>query len=315
MESWPTWLKIYFITLGALTLVQTVLPFLIVAAAYLFPPALVLYLAPSLLLYSTLLLPIRRARNEPRVRRNVVIAACIGAVLFVSLGIPYILRSRADALLAEAAELDQPTAVNFPMPANPRSVAFYSTADRYSCTSLCQRLLFGGEIDLFTAYELKKKGHGRFAATRAGEARSYWLQTRPVCPPLQIYTEPPAALQARVDAGECLIGEEGPDPAPDVEVIVETVRVPGKRLFFDFRNSVAKLKIQVPGAQGKQLFTKTYPYSAIYPIYPLVFFNIPGRRHGWIWSLYTTKRTMGNDQLFQILRQQLNFRIADVAAP
>jgi hypothetical protein len=324
MRRGRKFLVVYFLFFGALSVIAVIpagalIVLLITAMALpLFGvPGLLVIASPTILLYSTALVPLWLALTTPRRRiRRIAAAAFIPVV--VAIGPNLLSRNEARQFgMAMSKEDMRRTAA-----AKPKSIelsgdgtsGMFVYAQRVGdknapCNEVCRRMLFNGEVD----WVRMTRTPDIYMNKRSGTTWSvtYHIEHRDSCP--QLYPNGTAiekAIRDRLIAGDCVIAETGGNAAPDATVkfttryfnrgIIETV----KELSIESQHGDAL----TPVVQQ----TETVARTLTLPFYIGSEMHMQGGYNGP--TVGREKTVIKPIDLAQALRDAFGFEIAEISA-
>jgi hypothetical protein len=336
-------LTIYFVVFGALSLLAVIpgVPLMVLLltsmALPLFgAPGFLVIASPTILLYSSALVPLWRALAVPgRGIWPIAIALAAGFPIAVAIAIgPGMLSQNAARLFG--LQISKDDFSRSPVAAKPKSIELIgdlnsglfahgqAVGDSYApCNEVCRRLLFNGEADWVRMTRIPDI----YMKKRSGTTRSvtYHLEHRDSCPELfPIGTTIEKAVRDRLIAGDCVIAEPGGDTAPDSTVkfttryshqhypkappdkgpnyaIIETVK--------DFRIESREGGALTPVVQQ----TETVARTLALPFYIGHELSMQGGPNGP--TLGRDKLVMNAVDLAQELRDALGYELAEISPP
>jgi hypothetical protein len=227
-------LTIYFLFFGALSIIAAipaaalmVLLLTSMALPLFGAPGFLVIASPTILLYSSALVPLWRALAVPgRGIWPIANAAAAGVPIAVAIAIgPGLLSQNEAKQFGARISRDD---FSRPATAKPKTIELIgdgtsgmfasAVGDSYaSCNEVCRRLLFNGEADWVRMTRIPDI----YLKKRSGTTRSvtYHIEHRDSCPELfPIGTTIEKAVRDRLIAGDCVIAEIGGDNAPDATV-------------------------------------------------------------------------------------------------
>ena len=227
-------LTIYFLVFGALSILAVIpaVPLMVLLltsmALPLFgAPGFLIIASPTILLYSSALVPLWRALAVPgRGIWPIANAAAAGVAIAVAIAIgPGLLSQNEAKKFGARMSRDD---FSRPATAKPKTIELIgdgtsgmfasAVGDSYaSCNEVCRRLLFNGEADWVRMTRIPDI----YLKKRSGTTRSvtYHIEHRDSCPEFfPIGTTIEKAVRDRLIAGDCVIAEIGGDNAPDATV-------------------------------------------------------------------------------------------------
>ncbi|HVZ53383.1 MAG TPA: hypothetical protein VG986_15570, partial [Pseudolabrys sp.] len=329
-----TW---YLLIVGAMAVIAclpggTLMALLITAMALpLFGiPGFLIAASPTILIYSTSLLPLWLALTDLQRRIWLIaVTALIPAVVAVGPGL--FARHSADAF---AARMDARDFAR-PSPLKPKSIELagdmtsglyvygQTVGDKFaSCNDVCRRLLFGGEVERVRMIRIpdiymNKRGGTTHSAT-------YRLEHRDSCP--QLYpdgTSIEKAVRDRLLAGDCIVQDDSDTSKADAAATLLTTysvhHYPSKPAAGgpDSIESVKELSIaardEAGGLSPFVLRNQTTALIAALPFYIGAEMHMQGGYNGPVLGRVT--RVIHPIDLMQVLRDTFGFKLAAIEAP
>ncbi len=338
MRRAQKFLTIYFLLFGALSLLAAIptaalmiLLFTSMALPLFGAPGFLVIASPTILLYSTALLPLRFALSAPA-RPSKLIAAAAGIPIAIAIAIgPGSLSQNQARLFGLQVSKDD---FSRPAAAKPKSIELIgdfksgmfvqAVGDSYaSCNEVCRRLLFNGEADWVRVTRIPDT----YLNKRSGTTRSvtYHREHRDSCPELfPIGTSVEKAVRDRLIAGDCVIAEAGGDNAPDATVKFTTryshqnypKAPPENGPNFATIETVKDLHIEslAGGALNRVVQqTETVARTLALPFYIGYELSMQGGYNGP--TLGRDKLVMHAVDLAQKIRDALGYEIAEISPP
>ena len=343
MRRGRKFLTIYFLFFGALSILAVIpaVPMMVLLltsmALPLFgAPGFLIIASPTILLYSSALVPLWRALAVPdrRIWRIAsAAAASIPIVIAIAIG-PGSLSQNAARLFGLRISKDDFSRP--PVAAKPKSIELIgdlnsgmfahgqSVGDSYApCNEVCRRLLFNGEADWVRMTRIPDI----YMNKRSGTTRSvtYHLEHRASCPELfPIGTTIEKAVRDRLIAGECVIAEPGGENPPDATVTFTTryshqhhpKAAPKNGPTFAMIETVKDLRIE--SREGGALNpvvqqTETIARTLAVPFYIGHELSMQGGHNGP--TLGREKLVINAVDLAQEIRDALGYDVAEISPP